>query len=423
MSISNNQSLELSNFQRQALEVILLASAESGYDAWREKVILLIDNGLSLAETAQLIDIEEESVSEVLRLWAKSLTYIENLEKNVILKLTKLTMRINQMLNTSIDSENSSIYESNASTKKPPSKKEQLCNKEQRPVTKALLEVLHNNPKAFGINRSSWTLRSLAAAFKTQYGIEISTSSVGRLLKDAGYSWKKSQRVLTSSDPDYEKKVRLVLRTLQNLKSSEVFYFVDELGPIQVKKHGGRLYTPKGKTPTHPQFTESKGSIILYGALSATTNQVTWLFGKRKNTESIIELMEILFNQNLKKSNIYITWDAASWHNSNKLIDWLDNFNDRNKMNGSGPLIEIVPLPSNSQFLNVIEAVFSGMKKAVIHNSDYRTVDEMKKAISNHFKDRNDYFKTNPKRVGKKIWKIDFFEDYSNLKSGNYRDW
>jgi transposase len=133
--------------------------------------------------------------------------------------------------------------------------------------------------------------------------------------------------------------------------------------------------------------------------------------------------MEILFNQNLKKSNIYITWDAASWHNSNKLIDWLDNFNDRNKMNGSGPLIEIVPLPSNSQFLNVIEAVFSGMKKAVIHNSDYRTVDEMKKAISNHFKDRNDYFKTNPKRVGKKIWKIDFFEDYSNLKSGNYRDW
>jgi hypothetical protein len=80
-------------------------------------------------------------------------------------------------------------------------------------------------------------------------------------------------------------------------------------------------------------------------------------------------------------------------------------------------------LPSNSQFLNVIEAVFSAMKKAVIHNSDYRSIDEMEKAISNHFKDRNEYFKKNPKRVGKKIWEIDFFQDYRNLKSGNYRDW
>jgi transposase len=419
----NNESVELSNFQRQALEVILLASAESGYDAWREKVILHINNGLSVAETAQLINIEEKSVTDILQHWTSSLKYIQKSEQSVINELTKLTMLINQLLSASIDYSNSLIYESNASTKKPPDRKYESCIKEQRPVTNALLEVLHNNPKAYGINRSSWTLRSLASAFQKHYGIEISKSSVGRFLKDAGYSWKKSQRVLTSSDPDYEEKVRLVLRTLQNLKSDEVFYFIDEMGPIQVKKHGGRLYAPKGKTPTHPQFTESKGSILLYGALSATTNQITWLFAKRKNTETIIKLIEILFNQNTKESKIYITWDAASWHSSKKLIDWLDDFNDGNKMNGSGPLVEIVPLPSNSQFLNVIEAVFSAMKKAVIHNSDYRSVDEMEKAISNHFKDRNEYFKKNPKRVGKKIWEIDFFQDYSNLKSGNYRDW
>ena len=321
MSKLNNESVELSNFQRQALEVILLASAESGYDAWREKVILHIDSGLSVAETAQLINIEERSVTDILKHWTNSLKYIEKSEKSVINELTKLTMLINQLLNTSVDYVNSSIYKFNASTKKLPDRKYHLCIKEQRPVTKALLEVLHNNPKAYGINRSSWTLRSLAAAFQTQYGIEISKSSAGRFLKDAGYSWKKSQRVLTSSDPDYEEKVRLVLRTLQNLKSDEVFYFIDELGPIQVKKHGGRLYAPKGKTPTHPQFTESKGSILLYGALSATTNQVTWLFGKRKNTATIIKLIEILFNQNAKESKIYITWDAASWHGSKKLID------------------------------------------------------------------------------------------------------
>jgi hypothetical protein len=35
------------------------------------------------------------------------------------------------------------------------------------------------------------------------------------------------------------------------------------------------------------------------------------------------------------------------------------------------PHVKLVPLPSCAQFLNVIESVFSGMAKAVIHNSDF----------------------------------------------------
>jgi hypothetical protein len=49
------------------------------------------------------------------------------------------------------------------------------------------------------------------------------------------------------------------------------------------------------------------------------------------------------------------------------------------------PFVELAPLPSSAQFLNVIESVFSGMAKAVIHNSDYQTVDECKIAINRYF--------------------------------------
>ncbi len=70
---------------------------------------------------------------------------------------------------------------------------------------------------------------------------------------------------------------------------------------------------------------------------------------------------------------------------------------------GEGPIIELVPLPSHSQSLNVIESVFSGMKRAVIHHSDYQTEEETKSAISLHFVERNSFFRENPKRVGKKI--------------------
>ena len=82
-----------------------------------------------------------------------------------------------------------------------------------------------------------------------------------------------------------------------------------------------------------------------------------------------------------------------------------------------------MPLPTSSQFLDVIEAVFSGMKRAVIHHSDYRSEEEMKAAISQHFVERNTNFMENPKRAGQKIWELDFFTDYDNLRYGDYREW
>ena len=56
------------------------------------------------------------------------------------------------------------------------------------------------------------------------------------------------------------------------------------------------------------------------------------------------------------------------------------------------PLVELMPLPSGAQFLNVIELVFSGMARAILHNSNYASVDECKAAIDIYFAERNRAF-------------------------------
>jgi hypothetical protein len=63
------------------------------------------------------------------------------------------------------------------------------------------------------------------------------------------------------------------------------------------------------------------------------------------------------------------------------------------------------------------------MKRALVHLSDYQSVDELKAAVSSHFSERNAFFKENPRRAGRKIWDVDFFHDTNNLRSGNYREW
>lgn len=286
-----------------------------------------------------------------------------------------------------------------------------------------ILEIFHNRPQAYGINRASWIGKSLATALLSKFQVRISGHTAVRYLRESGYTMRRARQVLTSPDPDYRTKVEVLLRTLQSLGHKDLLFFVDELGPIAVKKHGGRSFVKRNETLVVPQLQTPTASIILAGALSATTNQMTWCFVRSKDTSAMIDIVELLFNQYQDKTRLYITWDAASWHDSGSLVDWLDIFNSKTTEVKAGPLITLVPLPSCSQFLNVIESVFGTMKKAVIHHSDYQSTNEMKSAISLHFRDRNAHFTDNPRRAGRKIWEIDFFQDPRNLTSGDYREY
>jgi transposase len=289
--------------------------------------------------------------------------------------------------------------------------------------TAQILEIFHTQPRHYDINRASWTGASLAKALHSKSEVTISPGTATRYIRKSGYTMRRARQVLTSSDPDYQAKVDVLIQTLQTLGDTETLFFVDELGPLAVKKYGGHTFVKRGERLDVPQIQTPKGSIIMTGALSATTNQMTWCFAQSKDTTAMIDLIEILFNEHKGKTRLFITWDAASWHDSISLVDWLDAFNLKTKKANEGPLITLVPLPSRSQFLNVIESAFGVMKKAVIHHSDYQNAHEMKSSISRHFRERNAYFKDNPRRAGKKLWEIEFFRDPRTLASGNYREY
>jgi hypothetical protein len=86
-----------------------------------------------------------------------------------------------------------------------------------------------------------------------------------------------------------------------------------------------------------------------------------------------------------------------------------------------GPRVEQAPLPASAQFLNVIESVFSGMARAVLHNSNYESVEACMAAIDGYFAERNDHFIKNPRRAGKKIWGEELVEPVFQV-SNNCKD-
>lgn len=289
-----------------------------------------------------------------------------------------------------------------------------------------LIKLIHEHPSLHNINRTSWSLETLAKAYQTFYGEKISRSTVSEYVRSEGYSFKKARKVLTSPDPEYRAKLGKITKILSNLHQTEKFFSIDEYGPFAIKIQGGRSLTHKDQIKTVPQRQKCKGSLICTAALELSTNQVTHFYSEKKNTAEMIKLLEILLKKYPTEKRIFFSWDAASWHASKMLYDKVKEVNDpENIKKFNNPIVELAPLPSSAQFLNVIESVFSGMAKAIIHNSNYQSVEECKAAIDRYFEERNQAFIENPKRAGKKIWGEEIvkpiFKESNNCKDPKWR--
>jgi transposase len=290
-------------------------------------------------------------------------------------------------------------------------------------MKQAIFSTLHQPPHNYDINRTAWTMDDLARVLHDQ-GHPACKEVIRKIIKDAGFRWRKARIVLTSKDPEYRAKLNRIHELLADLQEDEAFFSIDEFGPVAIKMQGGKSLTAPGEQRVVPQWQQSKGCLIMTATVELSGNQVTHFYSDKKNTAEMIRMAELLVEKYQGYRKIYLSWDAASWHISKKLNEWITHHNAL-MVSASGPIVETAPLPSGAQFLNVIESVLSGMARAIIHNSDYKSVDEAKEAIDRHFANRNAYFKLHPRRAGKKIWgkerEPSTFSDANNCKDPLYR--
>ena len=309
----------------------------------------------------------------------------------------------------------------NVRRKQKPFNQTRLSDRED--LKQQLFKVLHAPPSDYGFNRTTWRFNDLQQALK-QSGIRIGRHTMRKIVRSAGYRWRKARLVLTSQDPEYKQKLKRIQSILSNLEPNELFFSIDEFGPFAVKHRQGKKLVAPGETFVVPQWQKSKGCIILTAALELSSNQVTHFYSKKKNTNEMIKLMDLLVRKYSERKRIYLSWDAASWHISKKLHEHIETHNS-SIFSGNGPQVQTAPLPAGAQFLNVIESIFSGMARAIIHNSDYSSVDEAKAAIDRYFLERNASFARNPHRAGNKIWGNERepaeFSCANNCKDPHYR--
>jgi transposase len=277
---------------------------------------------------------------------------------------------------------------------------DKLSNQED--VKSAIFALLHSPPSAHGINRTTWTIATLEEVL-SKGSHPAGAATIRTVIKEAGFKWRHARVVLTSNDPEYRAKVEAISKILSELTPDEAFFSVDEYGPFAIKMKGGKKRVAPGEQYVVPQWQKSKGWMILTAALELSRNQVTHFYSRKKNTGEMIKMAETLRGQYRSCKTLYLSWDAASWHISKDLVAHLEKLNQLATVDGY-PVIRIAPLPAGAQFLNVIESVFSGMARAIIHNSDYPSSEKATEAIDRYFADRNAHYEESPRKAGDKIW-------------------
>jgi len=315
------------------------------------------------------------------------------------------------------------VYKSNGVAALYSRRRTLVRKKDNEEIKKVVFATLHEPPSDHDINRTTWKRDDLIQVL-SQKGVVIGKDCLRQITKEAGFKWRNARIVLTSNDPNYREKLDFVQEALRNLQTDEAFFSIDEFGPFAVKMKGGRKLVGPEENFTVPQWQKSKGCLIITAALELSKNQVTHFYSNKKNTDEMIRMMDLLIERYRGFRKIWLSWDAASWHMSKKLREHIEAANIMAYITGT-PIVETAPLPAGAQFLNVIESVFSGLARGVIHNSDYKSVDEAKAAIDRYFVERNEYFERNPKRAGKKIWGeervVSQFHEANNCKDPRYR--
>ena len=392
--VDTNSDIILSEEDRRTIESWRHAEKISAAMATRGSIMLLLAEGYNVSETARAVGVSRKMVYKWIRRFCK----------NGVEGLSGLSRAPKRGPHRS----------SNPGIKKA----------EDENIRSALFPILHSPPSEYNINRTSWRLADLKMCLADK-GIHVSKDLISEIIKSAGYSWRKARVVLTSKDPHYCRKLAEIQEILSKLGDNEFFFSIDEFGPVAIKMRGGKRLVAPNEYPSVPQFQKSKGHLIMTAALELKSNQITHFYSAKKNTTEMFKLLEILLRKYSSADRIYLSWDAASWHVAKRLKERVKKINSTEyRAKHSWPYVELAPLPSGAQFLNVIESVFSGMARAIIHNSDYQSVDECKAAIDRYVAERNRYYRENPKRAGNKIWGQErvkpVFSQANNCKDPKY---
>ncbi len=142
----------------------------------------------------------------------------------------------------------------------------------QKELLPRLTEYLERSPRDYGWAEDLWSIKTINAQFEKDFGRQFGGSTIERLLKDAGYSYKRAKKTVPVSAPSKEEKLSRVkeianeVLELAGTNDIEVVY-LDE-SHFSNEPYVVRGWHKKGQ-PFSPADAEKQSGVIHFRGLRA----------------------------------------------------------------------------------------------------------------------------------------------------------
>jgi transposase len=264
-------------------------------------------------------------------------------------------------------------------------------------------KIAKAKPAEYDLPFSTWSLSKLAD-FLVAEGVvdDISHEGLRVLLRAEGVTFQRLKTWKSSKDPKYlEKKARVEqLYAIADRQADpgdgdpEVIFCVDEFGPLNLQPHPGRQWAAvsgKGKEPgreprprMRATYHRTEGVRHLFAAYELGEDKLFGHVKPRKTRARFLEFCRYLRTLYPPSVRIAVVCDNYSPHLSTardaRVGDWAKANN-----------VEIAYTPTNSSWLNRIEAQFTALRYFALDGTDHTTHKEQASMIRRYIIWRNNH--------------------------------
>ncbi|MDX3078082.1 IS630 family transposase [Streptomyces sp. MI02-7b] len=269
------------------------------------------------------------------------------------------------------------------------------------PERREIKKIAKSKPAEHSLPFSTWSLAKLTD-FLVAEGVvdDISHEGLRVLLREEGVSFQCVKTWKTSRDPDYEAKKARV-EHLYAIADGEVIaedgeptviFCVDEFGPLNLQPHPGRQWAERGGTHKDPErgprprrranYTRLHGVRHLFAAYDLGKDKLYGHIKTTKNRSKFLEFCRYLRSLYPAEKRIAIVCDNYSPHLTTKrcrrVADWAEANN-----------VELAYTPTNSSWLNRIEAQFTALRYFTLDGTDHDSHKEQGSMIRRYIIWRN----------------------------------
>ncbi|WP_331750581.1 IS630 family transposase [Streptomyces sp. NBC_00046] len=269
------------------------------------------------------------------------------------------------------------------------------------PERREIKKIATSKPTEHDLPFSTWSLTKLAD-FLVAEGVvdDISHEGLRILLREEGVSFQRLKTWKTSRDPDYAaKKARVEhLYAIADGEVTpedgepEVIFCMDEFGPLNLMPHPGRQWSERGGKHKDPDreprrrrratYNRYGGVRHLFAALDLAKDKLYGHIKPVKKRTQFLEFCRYLRRLHPDNVRIAIVCDNFSPHLTTKRCQRVGTWAAANN-------VEIAYTPTNSSWLNRIEAQFTALRYFTLDGTDHTNHKEQGSMIRRYIIWRN----------------------------------